>query len=72
MEKPVIFLTKEEFLHLYNFKIPRNGTKVKLTDMYGKEYTKTVEDAGCLPSMRTTSTRKGSDYQTMKPYIEIA
>ena len=36
--KPVIFLTKEELLHLYNFKIPKNGEKIKLLDMYGKEY----------------------------------
>lgn len=52
LEKPVIFLTKEELLHLYNFQIPKNGTKVKLLDMNGKEYEKTVEDAGGLIKTR--------------------
>lgn len=48
LEKPVIFLTKEELLHLYHFQVPGNGTVVKLKDMYGNEYEKTVEDAGGL------------------------
>ena len=52
LEKPVIFLTKEELLHLYNFKIPKNGEKIKLLDMYGKEYEKVVEDAGGLAKTR--------------------
>lgn len=52
LEKPVIFLTKEELLHLYNFQIPKNGTKVKLLDMNGKEYEKVVEDAGGLEKTR--------------------
>lgn len=52
LEKPVIFLTKEELLHLYNFKIPKNGTVVKLKDMNGNEYEKTVEDAGGLEKTR--------------------
>ena len=50
--KPVIFLTKEELLHLYNFKIPKNGEKIKLLDMYGKEYEKVVEDAGGMEKTR--------------------
>ena len=52
LEKPVIFLTKEELLHLYNFKIPKNGEKVKLLDMNGKEYEKVVEDAGGMEKTR--------------------
>ncbi|MBR5905206.1 MAG: phage integrase SAM-like domain-containing protein [Bacteroidales bacterium] len=52
LEKPVIFLTKEELLRLYNFQIPGNGTKVKLQDMYGNEYEKTVEDAGGMSKTR--------------------
>ena len=52
LEKPVIFLTKEELMHLYHFQIPGNGTVVKLKDMYGLEYEKTVEDAGGLAKAR--------------------
>lgn len=52
LEKPVIFLTKEELLHLYNYKIPANGTKVTLTDMDGNEYEKTVHEAGALAKTR--------------------
>ena len=52
LEKPVIFLTKEELLHLYNFKIPKNGEKIKLLDMNGKEYEKEVEDAGGMEKTR--------------------
>lgn len=32
LEKPVIFLTKEELLKLYRYEIPANEEKVKLTD----------------------------------------
>ena len=52
LEKPVIFLTKEELLKLYNYEIPQNGTKVKLTDMNGLEYEKTVQQAGALAKTR--------------------
>ena len=52
IEKPVIFLTKEELLHLYRFQIPGNGIKVKLKDMYGNEYEKTVEEAGGMAKTR--------------------
>jgi site-specific recombinase XerD len=48
LEKPVIFLTKEELLYLYNYKVPANGTKVKLKDSEGNEYEKTVNEAGAL------------------------
>lgn len=38
IDKPVIFLTKEELLKLYNFPVPANGTKVKLHTSEGEEY----------------------------------
>lgn len=52
LEKPVIFLTKEELLRLYNYEIPANGTKVTLKDMNGNEYEKTVQEAGALVKTR--------------------
>ena len=52
LEKPVIFLTKEELLKLYHYDIPANGTNVKLTDMNGLEYEKTVQEAGALAKTR--------------------
>ena len=52
LEKPVIFLTKEELLRLYHYEVPGNGTKVKLKNMYGEEYEKKVEDAGGLIKTR--------------------
>lgn len=45
VEKPVIFLTREELLTVYNYKVPKNGTKVKLKDLGGNEYEKEVEEA---------------------------
>lgn len=48
LEKPVIFLRKEELLHLYKYKVPANGTKVKLKDAEGNEYEKIVTEAGAL------------------------
>lgn len=52
LEKPVIFLTKEELLKLYYYEIPANGTKVKLADMNGLEYEKTIQEAGALAKTR--------------------
>jgi len=52
LQKPVIFLTKEELLKLYNYEIPENGTKVKLTDANGHEYEKIVQEAGALAKTR--------------------
>lgn len=52
LEKPVIFLTKEELLKLYYFQVPANGTKVKLIDMNGLEYEKTIQEAGALEKTR--------------------
>jgi len=52
LEKPVIFLTKEELLKLYNYEIPANGAKVKLMDNSGNEYEKQVHDASGLAKTR--------------------
>ena len=49
---PVIFLTKEELLKLYNYEIPANGTKVKLRNQKGEEYEKVVSDAAALEKTR--------------------
>ena len=52
VDKPIIFLTKEELLKLYNYAIPANGSKVKLHNYEGKEYEKVVHDAGPLAKTR--------------------
>ena len=51
-DKPIIFLTKEELLKLYNYVISANGSKVKLHNYYGTEYEKVVHDAGPLSKTR--------------------
>ncbi len=52
VDKPIIFLTKEELLKLYSYKIPAGGTVVTLKDMNGKPYEKTVQEAGALAKTR--------------------
>lgn len=52
IEKPVIFLEKEELKRLADYVIPANGTEVKLKDMNGKEYDKKVVEAGALEKTR--------------------
>lgn len=42
VKKPVIFLTQEELDKLFNYKIPKTGSVVKLKTYEGKEYEKTV------------------------------
>ena len=39
IQKPVIFLTREELMRVYHYQIPPNGTKVKLVDWDGTPYT---------------------------------
>ena len=51
-DKPVIFLDQDELFTMYKFKIPKNGTKVKLKDHKGNEYEKVVEEAGALEKTR--------------------
>ena len=52
VKKPVIFLTKEELDKLYNLQIPKTGTVIKLKTYDGKEYEKTVLDAGGMERAR--------------------
>ena len=52
VNKPVIFLNKEELLKLYHYEIPANGTKVKLHDLNGNEYEKVVQEAGGMAKAR--------------------
>ena len=50
--KPVIFLTKDELLRLYYYKIPPKGTVVTLKDLRGREYQKTVSNIEGLGKAR--------------------
>lgn len=52
VQKPIIFLTKDELLKLYNYEIPANGTKVTLHNYEGEEYEKEVHDATPLAKTR--------------------
>lgn len=52
VEKPVIFLTKEELITLYRYQVPANGEKVKLHNEKGEEYEKIVSDASALEKTR--------------------
>lgn len=51
-KKPVIFLDNEELLKLYNFKIPKNGSTVKLHRYDGSEYEKVVSDKPSMDKVR--------------------
>lgn len=71
--KPVIFLTGDELMKLYNFEIPANGTIVTLYDAAGQPYQKKVQDSGALAKTRDlfcfcafTSLRY-SDMAALKP-----
>ncbi len=52
VDKPVIFLTKEELLKLYKYQIPVNGTVVTLRDMKGRKYEKTIQESSALHKTR--------------------
>ena len=52
VKKPVIFLTREELDKLYNLKIPENGTVLKLHDMNGDVYEKTVKESAGMEKTR--------------------
>ena len=52
VKKPVIFLTKEELETLYNLEIPKNGAVLKLKDMNGREYEKTVTEVAGMNRAR--------------------
>lgn len=51
-KKPVIFLTNEELLKLYNFKIPKNGTTIILHTLEGTEYQEVVSEKSSLDKVR--------------------
>ena len=50
--KPVIFLTKDELLKVYNYSVPANGEKVTLHNYEGEEYEKEVHDQAGLEKTR--------------------
>ena len=50
--KPVIFLTRDELLRLYNYVVPANGEKVTLHKYDGEEYVKEVHDSAALAKTR--------------------
>lgn len=50
--KPIIFLTHDELMKLYNYQVPKSGEKVTLHDMNGKEYEYTVKEPGALAKTR--------------------
>lgn len=52
LEKPVIFLTKEELLKLYHFPIPGRGTTISLRDFEGRSYEKTITCRDSLDKTR--------------------
>ena len=52
VEKPVIFLTQPELEKLYKLEIPKNGTVLKLKDMNGEEYEKTVSESAGMSRAR--------------------
>ena len=52
LAKPVVFLTREELLKLYNYQIPTGGAVVELCDLNGNTYTKKVEYPGALEKTR--------------------
>lgn len=50
--KQVVFLDWNELMKIFNYKVPANGTEVKLRDTNGKEYTKVVHDAAAITKTR--------------------
>lgn len=52
IDKPVIFLTKEELMTLYHYSVPDDGTIVSLTDTNGKMYKKIIGHADTLRKVK--------------------
>ena len=52
IQKPVIFLTREELMRVYHYQIPANGTVVTLQDEGGQPYQKMVQEAGGIEKAR--------------------
>ena len=51
-DKTIVFLDWDELMHLYKFKVPKTGKKVKLTTYDGIEYEKTVGLSSALDRVR--------------------
>ena len=51
-EKKIVFLDWPELMRVYSYRIPEEGTKVKLTNNAGEEYEKTVEHSASLEKVR--------------------
>lgn len=52
VQKPVIFLKREELLRLYQFHVPSTGAVVELTDLDGRRYKKRVAASAALTRAR--------------------
>ena len=52
IQKPVIFLTREELLRIYDYKVPPNGAIVNLYDEDGLPYQKVIEESGGIEKAR--------------------
>lgn len=48
VQKPVVFLKREELLRLYHYSVPATGTHVHLVDMDGNAYEKVVQESAAL------------------------
>ena len=52
VQKPIIFLTREELIRLYHYVVPLTGTVVSLKDMDGNSYQKRVTCSAALSRAR--------------------
>ena len=52
LKNPVIFLTRDEIMKLYRYRIPKNGTVLTLPDIMGARSEFTVSSAGGLAKAR--------------------
>ena len=52
IEKEVVFLNWDELIKLYNFDIPKEGSHVRLKDISGRNYKKTVRNRSSLVKTR--------------------
>ena len=51
-QKQVVFLDWDELMHVFNYRVPANGTAVELHTADGRTYIKTVHDAAALAKAR--------------------
>lgn len=52
VQKPVIYLKREELLRVYHYCVPPTGTVVKLKDMDGREYSKRITGSTAIGRAR--------------------